>query len=209
MKKIYFIVLAAVAFAVSCTKSNPELLNPTEKEKVLSKTSNVTYSTCTYDNVITPNSYTGFTDPSTQTDPGFGIFSDDLYDRGWKAGYEDALFYHNYYVYDGPNQCGSFEMYKVVKNTSTNEIKNEDIYYSLLENEVNTGIGIKLVSNETCNYDFLLKRCVLLNSGSSKSLRLQYQFNTTYPNRTSDQISFDNGRYDGFYRGVSQQPFSN
>jgi hypothetical protein len=163
-------------------------------------------SVCTYPEVIPPSSYT-WTDVALMP-VGFGIFSDVNYDKGWKQGYQDAVFYHNYYKISDANNnvCGTLTMKEQIYDMTTGQYTWHTVDYTQKPNELLAGVGIFWGD---CRSDWMLKRCVLLNSLESKSLRLQYEFNNNYTGfRTDEEKQFDRGRYEGFMSGISNEPLT-
>lgn len=216
MKKITFILL--VLIAISCNKKigqdpigeppggtpyNP----PTPPTTGTGTGGFVVITTCNPQQVNNPTIYTP-TNNIENIPKGFGLFADVNYDKGWKEGYKDAIFYHNYYqVYTNPAKFCSLEMKQGVSDaTKPGGIRYESADYTLKTGEISMGIYIK--AGACPGVDFIVKKCILWNTAESKSLRLQYEFNANYSGyRTQQQEQFDKGRYDGFVRGVTQEPF--
>lgn len=165
------------------------------------------YSSCvvTYPSPIT--TYNTFSDPVNSYSEGFGRFPNDAYDRGWRSGYEDGVYWHNYYgiVGDDPG-CTQGSIKLVIGDVnSPGGQKYVDPGYQLQAGETNYG---PIITIGTCGANAVLKRCILKNAYSSKNMRMQYAFNNTYPGRTDDQISFDSGRLSGYDTAINFEPVS-
>ncbi|MDB5199284.1 MAG: hypothetical protein JWO92_1247 [Chitinophagaceae bacterium] len=213
MKRNFFLFL--LIFSESCSKLNitedpigpppgdptgPTILKPGGG----SSGGSVTIYSCTSKDVPTPTNYT-FTDVYL-AESGYGIFSNLYYDKGWTAGYKDALYYLSYYYIPSANNCSTFSINRIVDSSGTTKVV--PMNYILKAGEYDLRLAIKL-NGGGCVVDWSLIKCVLWNEIESKTLRLQYQYNKDYTGyRTDDEIQFDNGRYDGFIRGITEQPLT-
>lgn len=141
------------------------------------------------------------------TDPGFGRYSDDAYDRGYKAGFLDGVFYQNYYgTYDQATPCSPIDVKLLVGSVNSHGMQKQVANnYVLQPGETNLG---PVMVGSMCGGNSLLKRCILKNAMSSKWLRMQYTYNTTYPGRAADQVSYDQGRLEGYMTCISFDPIA-
>lgn len=164
------------------------------------------YSSCPYDYVSPITSYQGVESPvNLNSDPGFGRYADDAYDRGYKAGYMDGVFYHNYF---GTSQetsiCTDMQVKLLVGNVSSPGMQKQvNLGYVLQPGETTLG---PIVVSSGCIISWVLKRCILRNQASPKWLRMQYEFNNSYPGRAPDQVSFDAGRLAGYNVCINFEP---
>jgi len=209
MKKIILLFVAIAMF--SCKEKNndqPEALTLKYK-KPEEKAAAVTFTSCIYGSTTTPTTYTGYSDTQIAGLNGFGMYSNTSYDVGYRQGYEDALFYHQYFEYSGAEDCVSYGISRAVRNENTNQISYHPLEYTPTSGEHTEGVQMTIIRSGNCPSQTVMKRCVLLNATEPKQLRLQYLYNTTSTvTRSASQVSFDAGRYDGFYNGVYYEPLS-
>ncbi len=211
MKKILCFVVLGTMITISCNKnvSTPVEVNQKDNPISVNSTPQImgggsVVEVCTYYEVAAPTTYTGLTDPQTETNPGYGINENDNYDRGWKDGYTDALFYLNYYDFGSHAVLCIPTIKLIVRNINTLTDKLVNPGYVRDTTERFTGSTIVYPG---CMPNWPYFKCVLQNQPESKSLRLQYEFNINYPGRTQAQIDYDKGRYMGFTTGINKQPY--
>lgn len=211
MKKLTLILLAFTVLLSCKKKENPEpekkeisyrldphiLINATMEGSTI-------VSGCQASNPPEPTVYTGLTNP-LMADPGYGAFEPEMYDRGYKAGYNDAMFYQNYYIIAGyPDDCVKGSIVVGIRSAG-GSIKYVQPGYVPNSGEHLLG---PFMTIGTCGLGSWLKRCVLKNAYESKGLMMQYAFNMNYPGRTQEQMDYDRGRFDGYENGILNDPVS-
>lgn len=212
--RLFFSLLLLTAALASCKKNldrenniiEPEINAPETNDR---PSSMVVYS-CEWVDVPAPTTYTGLPTSFIENRPnGYGIFGNTSYDKGWKEGYEDVLFYLNYYKLPDytTNACLLQIKKGIFDYTKPGNIRLESSSYDPLAGEIVAGMFMQ--TSSCVGLDFMLKSCIVQNAYDSKSLRLRYEFNVNYTGtRTTEQVEFDQGRLDGFLRGITHEPWS-
>jgi len=207
MRNLKLLLLVAV-FSIACNKSNVKTDSSTTLKIVKGNDTSPYYAggcpTCA--SPTQPTSYTGLPDASIASLTGYGLYSDVNYDKGYFSGYNDGLAYFNTY-FKAYGCTGKMEL-EVRPEGGTSGIT--------LINPLTTPIppNDAILASETvytckvAGATITTVMCETANDCGSYSLKLQYQFNTTYPGRTPTQSSFDSGRLQGFINATTRLPFA-